>query len=260
MDKNTLSSRLSRIEEELPKLSNTISAMKITDTGAYGKNYEELSLDAAQRAERIACSLRNLIFAANLVAKPLLMEKTAEVHGIAITHAADRVEITLPGLMPKRTRRVNTTFLTDPLYASLEAYTKEHPLPHFTECVVCFSHVFDRTLSTRRVRDYDNLECKQILDTVSGFLMTDDSVVVLRRLPHHGVRGAGLYRPDRYGENGFSGLACGSQKPWQQHIGFLGYFSRNFPTMVKRLPNPQNLRQIPCPRPPAFYRSFRRVW
>ena len=95
--------------------------------------------------------------------------------GIAITHAADRVEITLPGLMPKRTRRVNTTFLTDPLYASLEAYTKEHPLPHFTECVVCFSHVFDRTLSTRRVRDYDNLECKQILDTVSGFLMTDDS-------------------------------------------------------------------------------------
>ena len=47
MDKNTLSSRLSRIEEELPKLSNTISAMKITDTGAYGKNYEELSLDAA---------------------------------------------------------------------------------------------------------------------------------------------------------------------------------------------------------------------
>ena len=36
MDKNTLSSRLSRIEEELPKLSNTISAMKITDTGAYG--------------------------------------------------------------------------------------------------------------------------------------------------------------------------------------------------------------------------------
>lgn len=75
MDKNTLSSRLSRIEEELPKLSNTISAMKITDTGAYGKNYEELSLDAAQRAERIACSLRNLIFAANLVAKPLLMEK-----------------------------------------------------------------------------------------------------------------------------------------------------------------------------------------
>lgn len=41
--------------------------------------------------------------------------------------------------------------------------------------MVCFSHVFDKNLSDRRVRDYDNLECKQLLDTVAGFLMTDDS-------------------------------------------------------------------------------------
>jgi hypothetical protein len=149
--------------------------MRVTDTNTYEKNYEELSMDAAQRAERIACSLRNLIFAANLVPKPILMEKAAEVHGITIKHLKDRIEITLPGLMPKRTKRVNTTFLTDPLYASLDAYTKEHEIHHFKECVVCFSHVFDRTLSPRRVRDYDNLECKQILDTAASFLMTDDS-------------------------------------------------------------------------------------
>ena len=103
MNRYTLSSRLTRIQEEIPKLSNTIDAMRITDTEVYGKNYEELSMDAALRAERIACSLRNLIFAANLLEKPLLMEKTAEVHGITIRHKADRVEITLPGLLPKRT-------------------------------------------------------------------------------------------------------------------------------------------------------------
>ena len=175
MDRYTLSSRLSRIEEEIPKLTNTISAMKITDTGTYGKNYEELSLDAAQRAERIACSLRNLIFATNLVSKPVLMDTVAKAQGITITHSSDRVVITLPGLMPKRTKRINTTFLTDPLHASLDAYTRGHTLPHFTDCVVCFSHIFDRSLSTRRIRDYDNLECKQLLDTVASFLMTDDS-------------------------------------------------------------------------------------
>ena len=175
MDRFTLSSRLSRIEEEIPKLSNTISAIKITDTGTYGKNYEELSMDAAQRAERIACSLRNLIFAANLIPKPVLMVAVSKEHGITITHSTDRVVITLPGLMPKRTKRINTSFLTDPLHASLDAYTKEHTLPHFTERVVCFSHIFDRNLSARRVRDYDNLECKQLLDTVATFLMTDDS-------------------------------------------------------------------------------------
>ena len=40
---------------------------------------------------------------------------------------------------------------------------------------MCFSHQYDRSLSQRRVRDYDNLECKQILDTAAAFLMKDDS-------------------------------------------------------------------------------------
>jgi len=175
MDRQTLSSRLMRVADELPKLTNTLHAMRITDTETYGKNYEELSMDAALRAERIACSLRNLIYAANLIPKPVLMEKTAQAHGISIAHKEGMVEITLPGLMPKRIRRVNTTFLTDPLHASLEAYAREQTLPRFRECVVCFSHVFDRSLSSKRTRDYDNLECKQLLDTVAAFLMIDDS-------------------------------------------------------------------------------------
>ena len=175
MDRFTYIQRLSRIEDDLPKLGNTINALKITDAGIYGQNLEALGIDAARRAERISCSLRNLIFAADLVAPPILMEQVAQEQGITITHTAELVEITLPGLMPKRTKKGNTTYLTDPLYYSLEAYTKEHELPHFEECVVCFTHVFDKKLSARRIRDYDNLECKQILDTASGFLMTDDS-------------------------------------------------------------------------------------
>ena len=106
------------------------------NTGTYGKNYEELSLDAARRAERIACSLRNLIYAADLVPKPILMEAAAQVHGISIKHTLDCVEITLPGLMPKRTKRINTTFLTDPLYPGWQ-HRSDHAetalLPGFAE-------------------------------------------------------------------------------------------------------------------------------
>ena len=175
MDRYTYITRLSRIEEDLPKLGNTINALKITDAGTYGQNLEALGIDAARRAERIACSLRNLIFTADLVAPTVLMEWIAREQGISITHTPELVEITLPGLMPKRNKKGNSAYLTDPLYYSLEAYVKEHDLPHFGECVVCFTHVFDRKLSARRIRDYDNLECKQILDTAAGFLMTDDS-------------------------------------------------------------------------------------
>ena len=178
MDRTTYLSRLSSIEQELPKLSNTINAMKITDTSVYGKIYEELSLDAAQRAEKITCALRSLIFAANLVPKPVLLKRIADIQGITLTHTDSQVQITLPGLMPKKAKYSNTTYLTDPLYATLESYAKDHVLPHFTDCVVVFLHIYDASLSAKRIRDYDNLdsqECKRVLDTVACFLLTDDS-------------------------------------------------------------------------------------
>ena len=178
MDRPTYLTKLASIEQELPKLANTLNAMKITDTVSYGKIYEELSLDAAQRAEKITCSLRSLIFAANLVSKPMLLKKAADIQGITITLSSGIVQVTLPGLMPKKAKYSNTAYLTDPLYTAFELYVKEHPLPHFKDCVVSFLHIYDASLSAKRVRDYDNLdsqECKRILDTVACFLLTDDS-------------------------------------------------------------------------------------
>ncbi len=48
-------------------------------------------------------------------------------------------------------------------------------MPHFSDCVVCFTQVYDQCLSTRRIRDYDNLEEKQLLDVLSTFVMADDT-------------------------------------------------------------------------------------
>ena len=83
--------------------------------------------------------------------------------------------VTLPSLLPKRRQRQSAEFLLDPLYFALEQYAKENTLPHYRECVVCFAQVYDQTLPTRRVRDYDNLEEKQILDLLSSFVMADDT-------------------------------------------------------------------------------------
>lgn len=175
MDRKTLNLRLQRIEDELPKITNALFAMRITDTEQYPLNYEEVSTDAAVRAERMACSLRSLIYAANIVPKTTLMKKTAQVHGITITHENGMVAITLPGLLPKKRKTARTSFLTDPLHYALENYTAEHKITKFSECVVCFSHVYDQKLAANRIRDYDNMECKLILDTIATFLMIDDS-------------------------------------------------------------------------------------
>ena len=175
MDRTTLNTRLERIQNEISKLVNTLYALNLTDSDTYPQNYEELSTDAALRAEKIACTLRNLIYSANLVPKPILMQKAADIQGITVTQIDCQVVITLPGLMPKKKKGSNPAFITEPLYQCLADYAGTHPLRRFDQCVVCFSHQYDQNQSARRIRDYDNLECKQILDTVAAFLMKDDS-------------------------------------------------------------------------------------
>ena len=55
----TIYQRLEKLEGELQKLTNTVYALKVTDIQNYDKNFEELSVSAALRAERIACQMRN---------------------------------------------------------------------------------------------------------------------------------------------------------------------------------------------------------
>ena len=65
--------------------------------------------------------------------------------------------------------------MIDPLYFTLSQYADSHKLPRYKQCVVCFSHIYSEELHNRRVRDYDNLELKQLLDVLSTYIMEDDS-------------------------------------------------------------------------------------
>lgn len=149
--------------------------MDTTDIQRYPDNYEVLSTDAALRAEKIACRLRHLIYSSTTIRKGDYLTSAGIVHGIEVVYEDGVLEVTLPGLLPKRKQRQNTEFLLDPFYFSLEQYAKEHPMPHFSDCVVCFTQVYDQCLPTRRIRDYDNLEEKQLLDVLSTFVMADDT-------------------------------------------------------------------------------------
>ncbi len=175
MDSKQLLKRISTIEESLDKLKNSVYAMKMTDIRKYPANYEELSTDAALRAEHITCQLRNLIYATDITDKGSYMKKAAKVQGISIQVKDNILTLCLPGLLPKRKLHTNTAFINEPIYYALKDYLSEEPLPLFEACVVCFVQVYDEKLPLRRIRDYDNLEFKQILDTICPFVLRDDS-------------------------------------------------------------------------------------
>ena len=167
MNTKTVFDRLQSIDDEVQKLHNTIFALKTTDIQAYADKYEELSISAALRSERIACQLRNLVYTTTDTGKKDYLKQAAAVQGIKISFSNSVLSITMPGLLPKRKLRTNTAFLHEPLNLALQTYVTEHSIPLYKRCVVCFSQIYDQSLSLQRIRDYDNLEFKQILDTIA---------------------------------------------------------------------------------------------
>lgn len=175
MNTKTIFDRLQSIDDEVQKLHNTIFALKTTDIQAYADKYEELSISAALRSERITCQLRNLVYTTTDTGKKDYLKQAAAVQGIKISFSNSVLSITMPGLLPKRKLRTNTAFLHEPLNLALQTYVAEHSIPLYKRCVVCFSQIYDQSLSLQRIRDYDNLEFKQILDTIASYVLVDDT-------------------------------------------------------------------------------------
>ena len=177
MEKQTLARRIEDILSEAKRLVHDIEALQIADMEYYPENYEKLSIDAAIHGERIACRLRHLIYTTTSVMKPAYFRKASGAHDISIIDEDGYIQVTLPSLLPKR-RPMNTEFMTEPLYYALTEYSEANALHKYKECVVCFTHVYAKSLPKRRIRDYDNIELKHILDVVAAFIMTDDSGIL----------------------------------------------------------------------------------
>lgn len=149
--------------------------METTDVSRFPENYGSMSVDAARRAEWIALRLRHLVYALPFTWKRDYLLQAADIMGIKIEQREGMYEITLPGLMPKRKSGRGTEYLIDPLMAALDRHVKEHGVVRFPHYTVCFVMVYDRSLPERRIRDYDNLELKAVLDAAAAYLMESDS-------------------------------------------------------------------------------------
>ena len=115
MNRTVLSRRITRIQSDIEKLSNTLCAMDKTDIETYPENYEMLSTDAALRSELITCKVRHLIYSSTGLKKAQYLTAAGIVQGIGFTCQNDLLEITLPCLLPKRKQHVNAAFLHEPL-------------------------------------------------------------------------------------------------------------------------------------------------
>jgi len=119
--------------------------------------------------------MRHIVLQSTRTQKHQYLEMAAEAIGINISYSDGILVIQVPAVMPGRKQSQSTEFLLDPLYFSLNRFfDKQSHLPRYNECVVHFMQEYDTKLSRRRIRDYDNLELKQMLDIITAFVMVDD--------------------------------------------------------------------------------------
>ncbi len=176
MEIETIFKRIASISKDIQRLSGVLFTLGSIDIPHHYDEFEKLSIEAAQRAEWIALRLRHLVYI--LVRKSDYMPKAVDALGIEVRENEGVYELTLPGLMPKRKARQGTEYIIDPLTFALEQFSKTHIIKRFPHTTVCFVLVYDRNLPERRIRDYDNLELKPILDAAAMFLMNSDAGVL----------------------------------------------------------------------------------
>ena len=136
--------------------------------------FVETAKSAALLSERNTASLRGFLFTI-AGGMPDGYYQQAAVQGIKVSAADDYVFVRVPALLPKKKATEGFKFLVVPLQAAFEEYRHQHTLPHFSECVICIEHIYDRCLPITAVRDYDNLEFKSILDVITLYCMKDDT-------------------------------------------------------------------------------------
>lgn len=175
MNREILIKRVQSIAKDIRILSKVVENMDVTNIPLALENYRDFSAEAAQRAEWVAIRLRHLVYALPFTSKQDYLPQAADTMGIKIEQRERMYEITLPGLMPKRRSTRGIEYLIDPLMAALERFVREHGVVRFPHYTVCFIMVYDQALPQRRIRDYDNLELKAVLDAAAAFLMESDS-------------------------------------------------------------------------------------
>ena len=174
MNEQEYRERICDIHNRINRLNNAVGAMGTYNIRKYPDTFQEISIDAAIQAEYLACKLRNIIRSYGTVQMEEHMQHVIDAQGIQIMEANGKTEITIPRLLPKWKKSRSGNFINEPLYFALHEYCKTHQVKQYRECAVCYIHEYDEKLSINRIRDYDNLQLKQIQDIIATFFLMDD--------------------------------------------------------------------------------------
>ncbi len=79
----------------------------------------------------------------------------------------------IPALLPKKDAG-SADYIRSFLYPAMRDFFMGKEPVRFTDCVLAYRHVYDRSRPERRLRDHDNIEINMVSDIVAMYVMPDD--------------------------------------------------------------------------------------
>ncbi len=175
MNKEILNKSVTTIVSDLEIIKNGVQGLSLIDNKKYGENYETLSINTALLAEKTTCNIRKLIYTTTNLTPNHYLEKAVNELKIKINYEKNIYEIEVPTLLLKKGKDQSSDFISSPLARCLDKFVEENKLNLGKDLVVCFNQIYDKNSPLRRVRDYDNIDLKRMLDIISIYFLDDDS-------------------------------------------------------------------------------------
>jgi hypothetical protein len=130
--------------------------------------------DLSRACERLTLIARELpCYTGQPAANIQVLAQAAQEHNIVVSNTPWFC-ITLPVLLPRK-EHGSSVFLRPPLCHALDTYFRQHDRPTFTDCVLCFVHVYPPDRPERAYRDHDNIELNAVIDTIAMYVLHDDA-------------------------------------------------------------------------------------
>lgn len=169
-----------KVEQHLAEARSILLSYTRKNSNLQYTNFCDMVLESSRNSEKLTEKLRRLTLEVILDAQRYEDYKSdlVLIHGIELGCENGVLIVSMPVLVPHR-KDSYTDYLYKPLHTACQHWCMKQMemglrAPAFTNCTVCFVHIYDETLPLGRVRDHDNYEEKHVLDVLSNFFLKSD--------------------------------------------------------------------------------------
>ena len=134
------------------------------------EDYNELEYSA----ECFMCNLRDILANVKQEPRKRALTKCAERMGITVQKTNGVLEVTLPMILPKKSK-TKADYLFDPIFHAMEDFSKTESLFIKEKAMMCIKFIYDKNNKSIPRGDHDNKEVKQVIDAIAPFVVRDDS-------------------------------------------------------------------------------------